>query len=870
MLTSSRYRFNRRCAVLPVHKLALALALAMPVFHQTALAASGLTVDSGAGQRAELAVAINGTPIVNIVAPDRNGLSHNTFTDFNVGTAGLILNNSRGGSHTVLGGDIDGNAQLGAKSAHLILNEVTGRDGSRIMGALEVAGQNAHVVIVNPNGITADGARFINVNRVSLAAGQAVFDDNNTLTAYKTSHGEIRVEGAGLDASKVEQVDLIARTVKVNAALQAQKAVLTAAEGNIAFSQEGSDVISGGRVGGQPRVILDAGQLGSIHNNSIFVSGSSAGFGVNTGGKAVGGNLQISSAGDILLGDRGELTAQKNLSITGNIDSTGAIRSQGDIALTGDLKNDRQIRSLGNMTVTGNVENRAEMVSNGNMAVTGKVENAGLIRSFGDLAMTGNVNNAQNIRSNGNMSLTGELVNNGDIVISGNTSLAGHSIVNNSFIESAGDLAMAGDSIVNNDLMHVGGNVTVAGTKIHIGEYGTITSAKKITTTGDLQNDGELIQNHKQYSTETFLPVPQGIQGKPAVVSLEKPQTAPIPLVTAPTFVIDTIKPQSPGTPVVTTPVFAIKPHKSQTTAIPLVTAPTFTLDTIKPQTPAISVATTPVFVIKPHKPQAAAIPLVTAPTFTLDTIKPQKPAIPVATTPVFAIKPHKPQTAPVPLVTAPTFALDTIKPKSPGTPVVTTPVFAIKPHKPQTAPVPLVTAPTFAIDTIKRQTPANPVVTTPVFVIKPHKPQTAPVPLVTAPTFAIDTIKRQTPAIAVVTTPVFVIKPNKPQTADIPLVTAPTFAIDTIKPLTPAIPVVTTPVFAIKPHEPQTTVIPLATPVNVVLSPVEPKTQSGDLSVDIALQSPFEFRRPIVDNSKRIQERIAKFNASVAARALK
>lgn len=141
--------------------------------------------------------------------------------------AGLILNSSSA-SQTVLGGTIGGNAQLGAKPANVILNEVTGKAGSSIKGMLEVAGQSAHVIVVNPNGITADGAGFINASRLSLVAGQAVFDKNKALVEYKTGQGQIRIEGAGLNAPQAEQVDLIARTLQVNAALQAKKLGLIA------------------------------------------------------------------------------------------------------------------------------------------------------------------------------------------------------------------------------------------------------------------------------------------------------------------------------------------------------------------------------------------------------------------------------------------------------------------------------------------------------------------------------------------------------------------------------------------------------------------------------------------------------------------
>jgi filamentous hemagglutinin len=100
---------------------------------------------------------VNQVTVVDIAAPNANGLSHNLYTDFNVNVNGLVLNNALQSTNSVLAGTIQANANLQGSAANIIVNEVTGSNRTNLNGMLEVAGPQAAVIIANPNGITEYG-----------------------------------------------------------------------------------------------------------------------------------------------------------------------------------------------------------------------------------------------------------------------------------------------------------------------------------------------------------------------------------------------------------------------------------------------------------------------------------------------------------------------------------------------------------------------------------------------------------------------------------------------------------------------------------------------------------------------------------------
>ncbi len=163
-------------------------------FQPVMLNATNIKADNTAQKKhqANISKARNGIPIVNIVNPNKSGLSHNKFSQYSVSKKNVILNNSLKEVNTQLAGIIDRNNKL-KNSATTILNEITGTSRTNLEGYTEVAGQKANVIIANPNGIYVKGGGFINVPQATLTTGKPIFDNEN-LKSFNVKKGIVEID----------------------------------------------------------------------------------------------------------------------------------------------------------------------------------------------------------------------------------------------------------------------------------------------------------------------------------------------------------------------------------------------------------------------------------------------------------------------------------------------------------------------------------------------------------------------------------------------------------------------------------------------------------------------------------------------------
>ncbi|MBL0318688.1 MAG: filamentous hemagglutinin N-terminal domain-containing protein [Alphaproteobacteria bacterium] len=144
--------------------------LLQPVLGSMAYAQTVIVPDVGApaGNQPNVAESLNHTPVENIATPSSAGVSHNQLTDLQVGSEGLIVNNSASTANSALGSIVQGNANLASgHEATIILNEVTGTNTTGLNGSTEIVGKTAEYVVANPNGISCNGCGFINTPKVT-------------------------------------------------------------------------------------------------------------------------------------------------------------------------------------------------------------------------------------------------------------------------------------------------------------------------------------------------------------------------------------------------------------------------------------------------------------------------------------------------------------------------------------------------------------------------------------------------------------------------------------------------------------------------------------------------------------------------------
>ncbi|WP_157637630.1 filamentous hemagglutinin N-terminal domain-containing protein, partial [Burkholderia ubonensis] len=416
----------------------------------------------------------NGLPQVNIAAPSGAGVSVNTYNQFDVQKNGAILNNSPTIVQTQQAGYINGNPNFGpGQSARIIVNQVNSANPSQLRGYVEVAGSRAEVILANPSGIVVDGGGFINTSRATLTTGQPYYGADGSLGGFNVTRGLISVQGAGLNAANVDQVDLISRAVQENAAMYAKNLNVVAGANQVNHDTLAATPIAG--EGAAPAIAIDVSQLGGMYSNRILLVSNENGVGVANAGTitAQAGNLTLQSNGQLVL--TGKTTASGNLTATANgIQNSGTTYAQQNV----------------NVSTGGAMSNSGTLAAQESTTV-----NAGSINSTGTLGA--GVNNDGSVGKGGdlNVSSTGQLTATGRNVAVGNASISGGAVnLSGSQTAANGHLSLkanTGDLNLSNATTSAQGAVNANAAGALINDHGSLSSGSHATlAAGSISNQG--------------------------------------------------------------------------------------------------------------------------------------------------------------------------------------------------------------------------------------------------------------------------------------------------------------------------------------------------------------------------------------------
>ncbi|MDF3202380.1 hemagglutinin repeat-containing protein [Pseudomonas sp. 1912-s] len=372
-------------------KRGLVLILANLLFWQPLLANADGIVVSGPGTT--VGQAGNGVPVVNIATPNGSGLSHNQFKDYNVGPNGVILNNANSAlQSTQLGGIIVGNPNLRGGAANVILNEVNGGSPSQLRGYTEVAGQSAKVIVANPYGISCSGCGFINTPNVTLTTGKPIINDGR-VDRYQVDGGAVTIDGKGLNASNVDRFEIITRSAKINAQINARQLTVIAGRNDVdaqtlkatARADDGS---------AKPELAIDSSALGGMYAGAIKLVGTEAGVGVKLDGTlaASGGDIQLDANGHLSMA---QAAASGAVDVkAASLDAQGPVYAGTTLKLntTGELKNRKSLAARDTVTLASN----GQLTNNG--IIEAGVNDDNTRNKTGDVSLE-----SQNITNTGNV-----------------------------------------------------------------------------------------------------------------------------------------------------------------------------------------------------------------------------------------------------------------------------------------------------------------------------------------------------------------------------------------------------------------------------------------------------------------------------------
>ncbi|WP_262534760.1 hemagglutinin repeat-containing protein [Agrobacterium tumefaciens] len=467
--------------------------------------------------RPGIGAAPNGVPLIDIVGPNSQGLSHNKYNNFNVGTPGVILNNFNGEIGTSkLGGVTPGNPNLQGKgSATVILNEVTSQNRSSLLGPTEVFGGRADVIIANPNGITCDGCGFINTPRATLTTGVPDIGTDGRLNGFTVNAGDVTFGPSGgnfaLGDGAVSLFDVVSRTIQIDGTIYGEDLRLTA--GKSKFDYATGEATALDATSGTPEYAIDGSALGAMQAGRIKMVVTEKGAGVRMRGDMAAntGELSLSADGKISIGNAsgnkgvsvsskgsvstGRLTSKKSVSVKAGKDTKiASIGAEEDILVNG---------GAGFVDVVGTLGagSAITVLGDGRVAVAdvSAARAVSLWSGAGSIGINGTAQSgaAMSITAASGSIAGGALLSKGDLAL-----LSGLDLGISGLVLAEGNLQASAGGDIRYDSLEANGDVLLSSTN------GVISFDKRTAAGGDIrirQQNADLSNNRSRLATSGTL-----------------------------------------------------------------------------------------------------------------------------------------------------------------------------------------------------------------------------------------------------------------------------------------------------------------------------------------------------------------------------
>ena len=525
----------------PVH-FSIMLALGFVFVSPTALANADMAVraDKSApgNQQPTVLQTANGLPQVNIQTPSAGGVSRNQYSQFDVAEKGAVLNNARKAVQTQTAGWVQGNPNLAAGEAKVILNEVNSSAPSRLKGYVEVAGQKADVVIANPSGIHCDGCGVINAGRATMTTGKAQLE-NGELKGYEVNGGKVKVTGKGMDNRQADYTDIIAENAQIDGGVWSKKAIkVTTGKNKVDRTNDSvvyvgdKNTVESDRTLETPQTYsVDVSQLGGMYAEKIHLVDNGQGLGVRNAGHigASAGEVKIDSQGKIVNegfvggSENAQLNAKKNIENRGtvyakaqtqlnaqHIDNKQGVIAGKQVQLNANNVDNRKQSDKGSLIVaTEKVIIKAKHVDNHGTKASDKTEQG--IRGVQVAITAENLSNQQGgiyADEHANLDVAKTIDNQaGEIEASKSIELKAKALANEGNIKTKGNLMVRlQDSLTLNNAFQVGGNLDFKtegdfknNSQLRVGNKADVKAANVENT-----KDGEISGNETRINANTL------------------------------------------------------------------------------------------------------------------------------------------------------------------------------------------------------------------------------------------------------------------------------------------------------------------------------------------------------------------------------